>query len=78
LGKVNNLKRYKQQRAFEKVVSDIPEILNVLSLTQRALSVFKSYIAAQELISVIECNKVLLEAQLNKYSQELEKMKGEV
>jgi hypothetical protein len=77
VSKVKNIRKFKQLRAFEKIVSDIPRILHVLSLTQRGLAVFKAYIPVQEIISVLETNKTLLEIKLCKYQDELEQMKKE-
>lgn len=70
-----SLKDHKHKKICEKVIKDINAILLVLSLTQRGLTVFKHYISIQEIISVVETNKTLLDLQLKKYEKELKAIK---
>jgi hypothetical protein len=71
------IKDYKLKKKYERIVKDISDILKVFSLTQRALAVFKNYIAVQEIISIIETNATLLELQKKKYEKELLILKEE-
>jgi hypothetical protein len=64
---------HKLKKKYEKIVKDISMILQVIVLAQRGLANFKNYIAVQEIISVLETNKVLLELKQKKYKKELEK-----
>lgn len=68
---------YKAKKKYERIVKDIGDILKVFNLTQRALAVFKNYICVQEIISIIETNKSLLELQKVKYEKELILLKEE-
>lgn len=72
---ISDLTDHKNKKKYEKIIRDINGILQVLSLTQRGLAIFKNYIAVQEVISVLETNKVLLELKLKKYEIELQKIK---
>lgn len=72
MNKTTDLKLFKSKKKNEKIVSDISEILKVLTLTQKALSIFKHYVSIQEIISVIATNCTLLELQQKKYEKELQ------
>lgn len=76
MNQTTTLKDYKLKKKYERITKDITAILNVFNLTQRALSVFKNYIVCQEIISILETNKNLLELQQKKYEKELEIMKN--
>lgn len=77
MSQLTQIKEYKLKKKYEKILKDIEGILLVFSLTQRALSVFKNYISVQEIISIIETNKTLLELQKKKYEKELIGLKNE-
>jgi hypothetical protein len=77
MSNIDELKRHKQKKKYERIISDIPQIIRVLALTQRTLSVFKMYAAVHEIISILETNKTLLEAQLRYNQAELKKIMGE-
>ena len=66
---------HKKKKKYKKIVSDISAIVNIIILTQKGLSIFKSYTNVQEIISVLETNKVLLEIKQKRYKKELEKLK---
>lgn len=70
-----SLNDHKKKKRYEKIVSDISAIVNIIILTQKGLSIFKAYTQVQEIISVLEVNKVLLEIKQRKYKKELEKIK---
>jgi hypothetical protein len=69
---ISNIKDFKNKKKYTKVIEDIDNILKVFSLTQKSLSFFKQYIAVQELVSIIETQKTLLEMQRKKYNEALE------
>lgn len=71
---ITNLSDHKNKKKYEKIVRDLSAILKVLSLTQQGLAHFKAYVAVQEVISVLETNKTLLDLQLKKYEKELKKI----
>lgn len=73
-----SFKDHKQKKKYEKIVSDISAINHIIILTQKGLSVFKNYLPVQEIISVLETNKVLLELKQKRYKKELEKIKKEI
>lgn len=69
-----NLTDYKNKKKYKKIVEDLEAIIKVISLSQQALSHYKVYKVAQELISVHETNKTLLDLQLKKYQKELQRI----
>lgn len=66
-----SLTEHKNKKLYQKIIRDIGGILQVLSLTQRGLVIFKSYVVVQEIISVVETNKTLLELKLKDYEKKL-------
>ena len=62
-----NLSKYKTKKKYEKIISDIDQIINIFSLTQRSLKFFRTYTVVQEVVALIESNKVYLEMTKNKY-----------
>ena len=62
------------KKKFTKVIEDIDSILRVISLTQKSLSYFKQYLTVQEIVSVLETNKTLLELYRKKYTDKLEEL----
>ena len=75
--KLTNLKEHKIKKKFEKVVADINSILLVFDLASRGLAHFRSYIAVQEIISILITNATLLKLQQKKMQKELDQMKEE-
>lgn len=69
-----SLNDYKNKKVYKKIIDDINAILKILTLTQKGLIIFKSYIVVQEIISVIETNKTLLELKLKDYENKLSKI----
>ncbi len=64
----------KDKKKLKRLVEDLDKILHILSTSQQALSFFKMYIPAQEIISVMESNKVLFELHRKKYAEKLEEI----
>lgn len=56
------------------MLEDIDNILKVISLSQKSFSFYNKYMPVQEMISVLETNKILLELHRKKYESELEKI----
>lgn len=71
---ITNLKDFKNVRLIKRYLEDINRITHILTTTQKALSFFKQYIQVQEIVSVIETNKVFLDLNRKKYEKELEKL----
>lgn len=69
-----SISNYKNKKKYKKVLEDIDDILNVIKLSQKSLSFFKQYLPVQEMVSVLETNKILLELHRKKYESELEKI----
>lgn len=67
-----NLKLHKDKKKYKKVLEDIDSMLRIFMLSQQSLSFFKHYIPAQEIISILETNKTLLELKRKRYNKELE------
>lgn len=74
---VVKLKDYKTIKKFKRYVEDIDKLLHILITSQKALSFFKQYVVAQEMISVMETNKTFLELHLKKYEKKLAQLTGE-
>lgn len=66
-----SLTDHKNKKIYEKIISDIKNILQVLTLAQRGLTLFKTYIVVQEIISVINTNVTLLDLKLKDYEKKL-------
>jgi hypothetical protein len=71
---ITSLTEHKSKKKYKKVVEDIDGILKVISLSQKSLSFFKQYLPVQEMISVLETNKTLLELHRKKYEGKLEEL----
>lgn len=69
-----DLKPFKEEKKYKKIISDIDSILLIFGLTQKSLSFFKEYVVCQEIISIIETNKVLLELHKKDYSTRLKEI----
>lgn len=74
---VVDLNSRKKEKRYKKIIQDIDSILKIISLTQRSLSFFKEYVPAQEIISILETNKTMLEIHRKKYEAELQANKKE-
>jgi uroporphyrinogen-III synthase len=71
---ITNIKSHKQKKKYERVIEDIDSMTKIFILSQQSLSFFKQYIPAQEIISILETNKTLLELQRKKFVKELESL----
>lgn len=67
---VTSLLGHKKKKQYTHIISEINAITQVLSLAQEGLKHFKHFTAVQEVISVIETNKILLVMQKRKYEQQ--------
>lgn len=74
MGSIIDINSIKNKKRYKRYIEDIDQILQILSTSQKALSFFKHYIPAQEIISVIETNKTFLELNRKKYEKELSKI----
>lgn len=66
---------HKNKKIYEKVIRDLTAILQVLTLAQRGLTLFKHYVFAQEIISVIATNVTLIDLKLKDYEKKLKVIK---
>lgn len=64
-----NLQDFKDKRLNKRIIEDINRILIVLEKTQQALTFFRKYRPVQEIISVIETNRVLFELKKKAYEK---------
>jgi hypothetical protein len=71
-----SLDRFKDKRKVEKYLKDIEDILKIITLSQKGLSLYKHYTPVQEMVSVLETNKILLELHRKKYESKLEEIKS--
>lgn len=69
-----SLESFKVKKKYKKFIEDIDAILKVVSLSQKSLSFYKQYVPVQEMISVLETNKTLLELHRKKYESKLEEI----
>jgi hypothetical protein len=67
---------FKKTKKLKQYISDITKIISILSMSQKALSFFKQYVVAQEIISIMETNKTFLEIHLKRYEKELAEITG--
>lgn len=74
---ITDLSKFKDKKKYQKVVEDLDKILHIFALTQKSLSFYKCYKNVQEVISIVETNKTLMELYVKKYSKELEKINAE-
>lgn len=68
---ITQLKDFKNIKKYKKILEDIEGMLKIFTLTQKGLSFFKEYAVAQEIISIIETNKTMLEMHKRKYEAQL-------
>lgn len=73
MAKVIDLGKEKNKKKYKRYIEDIDKILHILTTSQQALSFFKHYTSAQEIISVMETNKTFLELNRKRYEKELQK-----
>ena len=64
-----NLSDYRTKKLNKKILEDINNILLVLEKSQQALMFFKKYKPVQEIISIIETNKVLFQLKKKAYEK---------
>ena len=72
--KTLSIKEHKHKKKLKRIIEDIDKMLEIFTKTQMCLSFFKPYVAAQEIVSILETNKTLLELQRKRYSGDLEKL----
>ncbi len=72
---LTNLTKYKTIKKYDKINSDISNILIVLNLSKEALKHFRSYVAVQEIISILQTNMNILKMQQVKFRKELDELK---
>lgn len=71
LSQTTSLNDHKNKKIYKKIIKDIESILQVLTLTQKGLTLFKSYITVQEIISVVNTNITLLDLKRKDYEKKL-------
>ena len=69
-----HIQQFKDKKKIKKYIKDINDILTVITLSQKGLSMYKQYSAVQEMVSVLETNKILLEMHKKKYESKLEEI----
>lgn len=69
-----SIQEYKDKKKIKKYIKDIDDILKVVTLSQKGLSMYKQYSAVQEMVSILETNKILLEMHKKKYESKLEEI----
>jgi hypothetical protein len=63
-----NLQKYKEDKLNKKIIKDVTNIIIILEKCQKELTEFSNkYKSVQEIYSVIETNRVLLNIQKKKY-----------
>lgn len=72
---ITEIKDFKKNKKYKKILEDIDGILKIFSLTQKALSFFKEYVVVQEIISILATNTTLLEIHKKKYEEHLKGIK---
>lgn len=71
MSKIISFQKKKNSKKYKKIIQDIESILKIVTLAQKGLSLYKEYVPAQELISVLETNKTFLEIHKKKYEKEI-------
>ena len=71
---ITSIDDFKNKKKYKKVIEDIDSILRVITLAQKSLSYFKQSLTVQEIISVLETNKTLLELYRKTYGDKLEEI----
>lgn len=74
MNQITNLKDYKEKKRYEKIISDMFDILNVMDKSEKALSFFKYYQPVQEMILMFKIHREILEINKKKCQYELEKI----
>ena len=72
---ITNLNEFKDSKKFKKIISDLENILVVINKSQEAFKFFKHYALCQEIISVLETNKTLVEIYRKQYNDRLVEVK---
>ena len=67
-----NFQDHKEKRKFKRIITDLNEILLLLSASQQKLAQYKQYKAVLEIISIIETNKTFFEMYKKRYTKEIE------
>ena len=63
---MENFKKYKKAK---KIVEELNDVLKVITLTTKALSLYTKYLPVQEIISVLDNHKTILQLHRNKYNK---------
>lgn len=71
----SSLQDHKDKKLYQKVIRDLNATLQVLTLAQKGLILFKHYVFVQEIISVINTNVTLIELKLKDYEKKLKILK---
>lgn len=71
MSKILNFEDKKKEKKYKKIIADIDNILKIIGLTQKSLSFYKEYVPAQEIISILETNKTMLEIHRKKYAEQI-------
>jgi hypothetical protein len=69
-----SLKEHKDKKKIKKYIEDIDNVLKIIFLSQKGLSIYKQYSAVQEMVSILETNKIILEMHKKKYEGKLEEI----
>jgi len=69
-----SIEAFKSKKKCKKYIEDIDSILKIITLSQKSLSFYKQYASVQEMVSVLETNKTLLELHRKKYESKLEEI----
>lgn len=69
-----SLSDHKNKKKIKKYIEDIDNVLKIISISQKGLSLYKQFNTVQEMISVMEINKTLLELHRKKYESKLEEI----
>ena len=66
-----SLQEHKNKKIYEKVIRDLKAVLQILTLAQKGLTLFKNYVSVQEIISVINTNVTLMDLKITDYEKKL-------
>jgi hypothetical protein len=69
-----SLKEHKDKKKIKKYIEDIDNVLKIIFLSQKGLGIYKQYSAVQEMVSILETNKIILEMHKKKYESKLEEI----
>ena len=67
--KITSLNQYKDTKINKKIINDIDNIILILEKSQQALTFFKQYKPIQEILSIMETNKILFKLKKAQYEK---------